>query len=146
MRGFISAHRKYGITLSPTSVFTYTTEQKGELPLLHAAKLLELPAMERPTGWVTYNDQLAVTLLDQVRAQGLSVPGDLSIVGFDDSFLATATEVKLTSVSHPKKQMGIQAADWMMAMIEGKQELSWQREYLYKPELIVRESTAVPAT
>ena len=146
MKGFISAHRKYGITLSPSSVFTYTTEQKGEHPLLHAAKLLELPPGERPTGWVTYNDQLAVTLLDKVRAQGLSVPEDLSIVGFDDSFLSTATEVKLTTVSHPKKQMGVQAADWIIAMIEGKHELPENRQYLYKPELIVRDSTAAPVS
>lgn len=142
MKGFISAHHKYNIPLSPSSVFTYTTEEKNDKPIEHASKLLQLKLEERPTGWVTYNDQLAVHLLDTVRANGLSVPRDLSIIGFDDSFLATATEVKLTTVSHPKKELGIKAAQWMIAMIEGKSEWLEGREQVIQPELIIRDSTA----
>ncbi|AOZ93940.1 GntR family transcriptional regulator [Paenibacillus crassostreae] len=142
MKGFISAHHKYNIPLSSNSVFTYITEEKKDKPQEYAAKMLKLPIGERPTGWVTYNDQLAVQLLDTVRSNGCSVPKDLSIVGFDDSFLSTATEVKLTTISHPKRELGIKAAQWMISMIEGKMERFEGGENILKPELIIRESTS----
>ncbi|GAA3333553.1 hypothetical protein GCM10020331_098040 [Ectobacillus funiculus] len=50
----------------------------------------------------------------------MKVPDDISIVGYDDSYLAEASEVKLTSVAHPKTQMGIEAAKWIVAAVEKK--------------------------
>ena len=144
MKGFIAAHHKYNVSISPSSVFTYTTEEKNDTPIQQAKQLLSQSVEDRPTGWVTYNDQLAITLLDTVRSAGLSVPDDLSIVGFDDSFLATATEVKLTTISHPKQELGIRAAEWIISMIEGKSELPEDSQMIYMPELVIRESTAMP--
>nr|WP_246869729.1 hypothetical protein [Priestia megaterium] len=42
------------------------------------------------------------------------------MVGFDDSSLAVATEVKLTSIGHPKMEMGIEAAKWIVSAVEKK--------------------------
>ncbi|MDP4097777.1 GntR family transcriptional regulator [Paenibacillus sp. P96] len=142
MKGFVAAHRKYGVTLHPDAVFTYRTEDKNEGPLQRAKVLLDLVPEERPTGWVTYNDELAVRLLDIVRSKGLSIPADLSVVGFDDSFLATATEIKLTTLKHPKEELGRQAADMILSMIQGGDPLTRNHEWIIPPELIVRESTA----
>ncbi|WP_211749392.1 GntR family transcriptional regulator [Paenibacillus sp. Marseille-Q4541] len=141
MKGFIAAHRKYGIPIQEGTVFTYSTEEKKETPRQYAETLLNKPSSERPTGWVTYNDELAVHLLDPIRKAGLSVPGDLSMVGFDDSFMATATEVKLTTIAHPKQQLGVDAAEWMVGMIEKHESANEHREIVRTPELIVREST-----
>lgn len=101
---------------------------------------------ERPTGWVTYNDELAVRLLDIVRSAGLSIPGDLSLVGFDDSFLATATEIKLTTIRHPKEELGFRAADTILSMIEEKGFREEDRQWIIPPELIIRESTGPVAS
>ncbi|MGG3923892.1 substrate-binding domain-containing protein, partial [Geobacillus thermodenitrificans] len=65
---------------------------------------------------------------------------DLSIVGFDDSTFATATEVKLTTIRHPKMEMGIEAAQLLIQMIE-QPTAETIRDIIYKPELIVRNST-----
>lgn len=100
-----------------------------------------MEAGERPTGWVTYNDELAVRLLDIVRSADLSIPQDLSLVGFDDSFLATATEIKLTTIRHPKEELGLRAADTMLSMIKEKGYREEDRQWIIPPELIVREST-----
>ncbi|MXO78971.1 GntR family transcriptional regulator [Paenibacillus sp. OT2-17] len=141
MKGFVAAHRKYGVTLHPNAVTTYRTEEKNEIPLQRASRLLTMEAGERPTGWVTYNDELAVRLLDIVRSVGLNIPNDLSLVGFDDSFLATATEIKLTTIRHPKEELGLRAADTMLSMIEEKGYHEEDRQLILPPELIVREST-----
>lgn len=142
MRGFVAAHRKHGIPLQPTLIFTYTTDDKSTAPLRQARLLVNQPQEQRATGWVLYNDELAVMLLQVVREVGWSVPDDLSLVGFDDSFLATATEVKLTTLSHPKHALGTAAVEMILPMLDGRG--TWE-EKTYAPELIVRHSTAAPA-
>ncbi|MNR37020.1 Arabinose metabolism transcriptional repressor [compost metagenome] len=79
-------------------------------------------------------------LLEAARQTGLSVPDDLSLIGFDDSTLATATEVKLTTIRHPKQEMGVQAADMLMDMIE-RRSPEPPNDIIYKPELVLRGST-----
>ncbi len=81
-------------------------------------------------------------MLDVVREFGLKVPADISIVGYDNSHLSEASEVKLTSVTHPKMQMGIEAAKWMIAKVEGRNTNQLEHSTVYKPELVVRHSTA----
>jgi GntR family transcriptional regulator of arabinose operon len=103
--------------------------------------MLKLPPGERPTAIVCYNDELVVLLLDVVRGLGLSVPEQLSIVGFDDSALATATEVKLTTVVHPKSAMGEDAVRLLMRMMSSGGRAGTEKDIVYDPALVVRGST-----
>ncbi len=139
LKGFIRAHRELQVPLSPELVVHYKTEEKGTKPYEAALGMLGA-ASERPTAFVCYNDELAVLLLEAIRQAGLSVPQDVSVVGFDDSPLATATEVKLTTLTHPKEELGTASAEWIIAMIE-KRQVSRSDNKVFKPELIVREST-----
>ncbi|TXK70272.1 GntR family transcriptional regulator [Paenibacillus sp. N3.4] len=141
LKGFIRAHRHYQIPLLPELVIHYTTEEKKYKPFDSTIKMLGFGEEERPTAFVCYNDELAIHLLEAVRTTGLQVPQDISIVGFDDSSLATATEVKLTTLSHPKMELGTDAAEILIEMIENRRGSSMPKGKLYKPELIVREST-----
>lgn len=93
----------------------------------------------RPTAFVCYNDELAVLLMEAVAESGLQVPEDVSIIGFDDSSLATASGTKLTTLTHPKTEMGQAAASQLIAMIE---QGNRRRDTIYEPELIVRDSVA----
>ncbi|WP_274362009.1 GntR family transcriptional regulator [Paenibacillus thermotolerans] len=138
LKGFIRAHIERGHPLQRSSVTQYTTETKSTLPYESALSMLQLE--ERPTAFVCYNDELAVRLLEAVRRTGLSVPEDLSIVGFDDSSLSTATEVKLTTIVHPKTEMGEAAAEMLLSMMEGKPG-DTVKDIIYVPELVVRDST-----
>lgn len=140
MKGFVRAFREFGLPLRPNTITPYTTETARTAPLEAAHALLNQEPGSRPTGFVCYNDELAVHLLEVPRTLGLSVPDDLSVVGFDDSSLAVATEVKLTSIIHPKSEMGMAAANLLLDIIEGQKSLN-QQEIIYVPELVVREST-----
>lgn len=140
LRGFMRAHQRAGCVLQPDFVVGYRTEDKGRKPLEDAARLLGRGEGERPTALVCYNDELALQLLEVIRNGGLSVPQDVSVVGFDDSSLATAAEVKLTTLAHPKARMGEDAAGMLFEMIESGGAYVPESK-LYKPELVIRDST-----
>ncbi|QHW31196.1 GntR family transcriptional regulator [Paenibacillus rhizovicinus] len=139
LKGFLRAHQSAGQALHPDFVIAYRTEEKAKKPAAAAEQLLGRPEEERPTAFVCYNDELALQLLEVVRKLGLSVPNDVSLVGFDDSPLATATEVKLTSLSHPKEEMGAAAAQMLFELIASG-GASVPASKIYKPELVVRAS------
>ncbi|ANE48196.1 GntR family transcriptional regulator [Paenibacillus swuensis] len=142
LRGFIRAFTQRGMAVPPARVVHYSSGEKGAKPFERA--LAMLTGENRPTAFVCYNDELAVRLLDAVRQAGLSVPEDLSVVGFDDSTLATATEVKLTTIAHPKQELGVRAAELLIEMMErGSSGAVGQSpaDVVFPPRLVVREST-----
>lgn len=143
MKGFIQAHRHSGIPVSPQNIITYTTETKDSTPVEELRKKLGKDD-SLPTAIVCYNDQLALILLDVLRELKISVPNQISLVGYDDSVLSVASEVKLTTIKHPQVEMGVDAAKTILRLIEKKYKLSREAEVpsvKYKPELVVRNST-----
>lgn len=138
MRGFMKAIRTAKIPSTPEMVLSFTTEEKFNT-LINRLKSY-FNTIKKPTAIVCYNDELAIQVINSLRAIGISVPNDVSIVGFDDSFLAVATDVKLTTIKHPQTQMGIEAAKWIISAIEQKVELPASQTF--EPELIIRDSTA----
>jgi len=138
MKGFIRACREHKLPSDGSTIIRYSTEDKEERPqrMLRELLLSDQP----PTALVCYNDQLAVSLLDTIRELGLRIPEDLSIIGYDDSFLATATEIKLTTIEHPKSGLGEQAANLIVARLE-KEAVASNKEILYPPKLVIRQST-----
>ncbi|TQO19939.1 LacI family transcriptional regulator [Rhodoglobus vestalii] len=65
------------------------------------------------------SDLMATGVLDVLREQGRAVPGDVAIVGFDDSPAATAAAVPLTTVSQPSEEMGFAMADTLLRLLSG---------------------------
>jgi GntR family transcriptional regulator of arabinose operon len=139
MKGFIAAHEHYQLSMNEDHIVEYGTAEKWDKPLSIAAALLN--DNNKPTAFVCYNDELAIRMLDIIRDAGLQVPEDLSIIGFDDSFLATATSVKLTTISHPKMELGIKAAQLLLDIKEHRMDIHSIGVVKYEPEFIVREST-----
>jgi GntR family transcriptional regulator, arabinose operon transcriptional repressor len=139
-KGFIKAHQTYKVKVDPAAIFRFETENKNEM----VAKLVKYcvkSSEQRPTAIVCYNDSIALIIVEQLRQHKLRVPEDISLVGFDDAPLAVASEVKLTTIVHPKEQMGTDAAEMLMEMIaKPYQEVP---DKTYAPELIIRESTRV---
>ncbi len=74
----------------------------------------------RPTVVLCGNDVLAVGALRAARDAGLTVPGDISITGFDDIELAEIVEPGLTTVHVPHRQMGTEAARMIIALLRGE--------------------------
>ncbi len=147
MKGFIKAHRKFGVPINPNGIVTYDSSGKAAKPVEALARLLSVEQSARPTAIVGYNDELAILMLDVFREKSISVPEDLSLVGFDDSYMGRLTEVKLTTIQHPQSKMGETAAKMIVDMI--KEKNSQQRKssekvesVVFEPNLILRSSTA----
>ncbi len=138
MKGYIKAFETQRKVFHSESIFTYTTESKAEM--LEKLRKALLNQEKSITGIVCYNDAIALEIMEIIKALGLKIPADLSIIGQDDSFIGTAADVKLTTITHPKETMGRDAAKWIVAAIEGKNKLL--DSIRYQPELIRRESVA----
>ncbi len=93
----------------------------------------------RPTAIIGGNDLLALGAMMECQAQGLNVPGDISIAGFDDMDLASHISPALTTMHVPTTIMGQLAADYLLQRLSGNQLGS---EKTLDVELIVRASTA----
>ncbi|MFE2375098.1 LacI family DNA-binding transcriptional regulator [Streptomyces sp. NPDC059398] len=92
------------------------------------------------TGVICASDPLALGAVRAARRRGLSVPGDISIVGYDDSAFMNCTEPPLTTVRQPIEAMGRAAVELLSVQIGGHTVSS--DELLFEPELVVRGSTA----
>jgi DNA-binding LacI/PurR family transcriptional regulator len=91
-------------------------------------------------------DTLAVGALQAAAELGVSVPAELSVVGFDDSPVAAHTAPPLTTVAQPQEEKGRLAAQWLVEDVERGAGLGTKdRRAILPTELVVRESTAPPA-
>jgi LacI family transcriptional regulator len=114
-------------------------------PSLESASILSiLQLSDRPTALIAANDDLAAVVIDCARQIGISVPEQLSVIGFDDILVASLTTPKLTTIRQPLFEMGRQAASLLIESIEGRGEAQTDFAHIFMPELIVRESTASP--
>jgi len=96
------------------------------------------------TGVICGSDVLALGAVRAVRRAGLSVPGDVSVVGFDDSAFMNCTDPPLTTVRQPIESMGKAAVALLVNQIENA--AVYPEELLFEPELVVRGSTGRPAS
>lgn len=91
------------------------------------------------TALFAYNDLSAIGAIRAFQEQGLRVPDDISVVGFDDIQVAAFNTPSLTTVRQPLIRMGTIAAQILLERIENKRQEP--REIAIEPELVIREST-----
>ncbi|MGA9980278.1 MAG: LacI family DNA-binding transcriptional regulator [Candidatus Sulfotelmatobacter sp.] len=100
----------------------------------------QLLARQKPfTALFAYNDISAIGAIRAFQEQGLRVPQDISVMGFDDIAGASFHTPSITTVRQPLTRMGQVAAETLLERIEGKKEDP--EEIAIEPELVVREST-----
>ncbi|MCS7151226.1 MAG: LacI family transcriptional regulator [Endomicrobia bacterium] len=94
---------------------------------------------ERFSAVFACNDLMAAGVIEAVQEMHLSVPTDISVVGFDDSEIAKNFEIKITTYFQPFEEMGKIAAELLFEVMRGK---TTRRQVLLSGELVIRESTA----
>jgi LacI family transcriptional regulator len=120
----------------PSVVSTRYNESAGTEAV---AKLLAEPG-PRPTAILAANDQLAIGVLDGLKAAGLNCPQDISVIGFNDIAMMDRVHPALTTFALPKHRMGMEAAEILRAWIERGTPPEPTILYLRCP-LVMREST-----
>lgn len=104
-----------------------------------AMKLLQ--QADRPTALFCCNDLLAIGALQAAKELGIRVPEELSIVGFDNTILASVTDPPLTTIAQPIEEMGKLAVDLLISELGKKPEDRTHSRTVIEPELVVRKST-----
>lgn len=136
--GFLDALKAAGVPFDNPAHLTHTsaTLENGKKA---AAAMLSQAADVRPTAIFACNDLLAIGVMKEARSQGLSIPRDLSVVGFDNTMLAEICHPALTSIAQPLREMTQQAMLLLNESID--QPGSPKRKIMLMPELVIRHST-----
>lgn len=95
------------------------------------------------TAVIAYNDLVAIGLLARLHARGISVPGDLSVVGIDDIAMSRMAHPALTTVRLPKQKAGRVAVEMLLALLDDPDPGSISARGTLAGELMVRDSTGV---
>ncbi len=135
LEGYRQAMAKYGLNVPREFI------QEGfflRTPARSAAKKL-LSFKDRPTAIFAASDVMALEVVDEARVQGLRIPWDFSLAGFDDNPVAAYSQVRLTTVAQPIAEMGRLALEKLNQIVLGKEK---QPVKIVLPvRLIKREST-----
>ena len=139
-KGFIKALNEAGLPYDPDNVILFHTEDRARKP---AGMMKEFLKDKKPMDAVVcYNDQIAMEVIKVLETEGLHVPEDISITGYDNSFIAENGPVKLTTIAHPKEKLGEMIAKLLLEKITGVEETDSKVERVIRPELVIRESCA----
>ena len=95
----------------------------------------------RPTAILCVNDFMAVGVMRELREEGLQIPRDVSVTGFDNIKLAEFCSPPLTTVHIPREQIGHIIFDNVLG--DGAAEHNTGREIVIDPELVLRDSTGI---
>jgi DNA-binding LacI/PurR family transcriptional regulator len=137
-RGYREALQGYDLTDAAHIVPGGLTEDEGA-----AAAQALLSTTPRSTAVAVFNDRCAAGVIDCIRRADLSVPRDMSVVGFDDSSLARLSHVALTTVAQDVDRISTLAVTRAIARLDQMDPVG-DREQVIPPRLVVRSTTAPP--
>jgi LacI family transcriptional regulator len=134
LEGYRTGLEAHGLPLDPAlerqGAYTFTSGYEAGRDLLALA--------DRPTAIFASNDDMAAGVLNAAYEAGVSVPGQLSVVGFDDSNIASVVWPRLTTIHQPIRDMAREATGALLAML-GDEEVPPHQLLPYR--LVVRGST-----
>ena len=140
-KGYVRALQEAGINYDPDKVIWFHTEDRKS----HPYQLMRQMAQNRKevpfTAVVAYNDQTAVKILQALEEEGLTCPDDISITGYDNSYLASSCKVPLTTIAHPQEKLGEMAAELLLQLIQNSSIEKEKTNIVIEPELVIRSST-----
>ncbi len=146
IKGFLAAAQAAGLARSAQVLEGGTHDGYGDSQMADVGRMLAARIAADPlppTGVVCVNDLMAFGLMAGLRDAGLSVPGDVSVVGIDGLFLSSLMNPGLTTVRLPVPDMARTLVDRVIARMADPGIAP--AEFIFPPDLVQRESVAAPA-
>lgn len=134
LEGYQKALQKYGIEFDESLVV------EGDLTIKSGSKAAKQLVARRdpPTAIFASNDLMAIGAMKEIQGHGLKVPENISIIGFDDIRTASLVTPALTTIAQPKNEMGVEAMNLLIRMIEKKG--ASKSKVVLDTRLVVRKS------
>ncbi|MES2151827.1 MAG: LacI family DNA-binding transcriptional regulator [Pseudomonadota bacterium] len=137
-RGYRQALSDAGIAIDPALIIQGDFSERSGLEAGTALMALA----DRPTAIFSASDEMGLGCMVAIRAAGLRIPHDISLIGFDDVPASSIIQPRLTTLRHPVAEMAKVAVQELMRRIQGH---SGRRQRIEFPsEFVIRESTAPP--
>ena len=136
-RGYLSAMHDFGLADEILSVEGQHTEEGGYRGAMELLKLRVLP-----TAVFASNDLCAIGAMNAFEEAGLSIPDDLSLVGYDNNRMAALRHISLTTIDQPGDDMGRSAVERLAERIDG--DRAEPSHDVVAPSLVVRSTTGPP--
>lgn len=137
LNGYSEILKQNNIELDPSLIyegdFRYQSGYKG------AARLLE----QKPTALFCHNDMMAYGAARALKDKGYRIPGDISLMGFDDIFFSQYLDVPLSTIMQPVYEMGVCSAAMLLEEILDNNKP--KQKIMFTPQLVIRQSTAYRA-
>ncbi len=132
-RGYVRALQEAGLMYDPDNVIWFYTEDRKVHP--YGCILQMIKENRQIDGIVCYNDQIAMEVLKALEKAGKKVPEDISLTGYDNSYLARGPLYSLTTVSHPQEELGKMAAELLLQLIQSPDSVK-EKTILIEPKLV----------
>lgn len=136
-KGYVQALTEAKVAYDPDKVVWFYTEDRA----IHPYDKIRSMIVEnmKMDGVVCYNDQIAMEVIKALQESGVTVPKDVSVCGYDNSFMASSNGLKLTTIAHPQEKLGEMAAKLLLDLINGDAKTT-EKQIMVEPELIVGNS------
>src|SRR5699024_96456 len=139
IKGYLGALESWGINHDPMLMKRISASVENGMNQF--LELYKEHVENPPTAVFTSNDQIAIGVLLAAKKLNLSIPTDLSVIGFDDTILAKTAQPSLSTVAQPIAGMGKEVVDMLIDEIEtGDRSV---KKIIHDPTLIIRETTKV---
>jgi LacI family transcriptional regulator len=144
--GYRAAVMEAGLTLDPRLELRDAPGPGARGPGARTAAVRDFLRLDpRPTAVVAGDDLAAIGLIDAFEARGIQVPGEMSVVGFDDIPFARVRRIGLTTVRQPSVTIGELGADLLIEQLEGRDSRPLSSvQLMVEPELVIRATTGPP--
>ncbi|WP_046176738.1 LacI family DNA-binding transcriptional regulator [Domibacillus indicus] len=134
MKGFYQAMAQYNLKVEPDLVQEGNFSYKSGLDMMHKLLAYSHP----PTAVFAANDEMAFGAINAIEQKGLTVPNDISVIGFDDIQFSSIFKPALTTISQPTFDIGTKAMELLIGLMT-KQEME-KTQYILENKLVLRDS------
>lgn len=125
--------------LVPDDSLLFVTDLSEQAAIETVHRILNLTP--RPDAIMVTNDFMAVVIMNELRQNGLRIPEDIAITGFNNDPISRLIEPKLTTMNYPGEDMGKILAKNLISHLQGKEDIQVARKVVIRSELIIRESS-----
>jgi LacI family transcriptional regulator len=136
LSGHKRALKEAGLIFNPRLMYEGTFQPQSGLEAIRALLATGIPFTALACG----NDEMASGAIDGMRQQGIDVPSDVSVVGFDNVEFCNYISPRLTTVNYPTQTIGESAARWVLSQVYNQALVPF--EHIISPNIVKRESVS----
>ncbi len=133
-KGYAMALQDAGLFYDPDKVVWFHTEDRKIHPYESIFQMVQNNHIIDAV--VCYNDQIAMRVIEALHDAGFKVPDDISVTGYDNSYMANSGGFQLTTIVHPQEKLGEMAAELLLDLIQNGEDMAKNQKILIEPEIV----------